>query len=97
MMDLRVVPTDDGLVTVMDRCNLDAGAIYTTAEGLSYNDAVKDATAWADRRNAQDVVDRLTRVLAGETVDGLKLGSAGITEEFCRKNLDVYQGLLNKT
>lgn len=95
-MDLRIVPIDNGQVTVMDRDNLDAGAIYTTPDGLSYEEAVQDAERWAERHNAENVVDKLTRLLAGETVEGLSLGSAGITREFCEEALPTYQAILAK-
>lgn len=95
-MDLRIVPIDNGLVTVMDRDNLDAGAIYTAPADLNYQDACANARKWADKHNIQNVVDKLTRILAGETVEGLSIGSIGITQKFCEDALSAYKEMLER-
>jgi hypothetical protein len=41
--------------------------------------------------HCDEIIDRLKRVLQGETVVGLKIGDPGITRRWCEKSLALYQ------
>lgn len=40
-----------------------------------------------------EMIDAIERVLKGETVNGIKVGDAGITEEWCKTTLANLKGM----
>jgi hypothetical protein len=56
--------------------------------------AAKTETTHEDYLEHLNVIRRLRGILRGETVDGLKIGDAGITREWVERCLEAYKGFV---
>lgn len=83
-MKLRILQNDGDTYTIVDTEDGKMVELETVC-------TKELAQQWALEYERKDAISKLTRLLAGETVEGLKIGSPGITRTWVTNSLKVLR------